>query len=92
MTGWVLRCFPSTDGVSGGLREPDLADTSLQLIFEIKASGLRGRGGAGFPSGLKYVSGMEPTTQPFKGSKQNVLWGQLANQGFVSLIIVAHEL
>lgn len=30
----------------------------LQLISEIKASGLRGRGGAGFPSGLKYVSGM----------------------------------
>ena len=30
--------------------------TSLQLISEIKASGLRGRGGAGFPSGLKYVS------------------------------------
>lgn len=27
-----------------------------QLISEIKASGLRGRGGAGFPSGLKYVS------------------------------------
>lgn len=24
------------------------------LIDEIKASGLRGRGGAGFPSGLKY--------------------------------------
>ena len=24
------------------------------LISEIKASGLRGRGGAGFPSGLKY--------------------------------------
>jgi NADH dehydrogenase (ubiquinone) flavoprotein 1 len=26
------------------------------LINEIKASGLRGRGGAGFPSGLKFVS------------------------------------
>jgi len=26
------------------------------LISEIKASGLRGRGGAGFPSGLKFVS------------------------------------
>lgn len=27
----------------------------LQLISEIKASGLRGRGGAGFPSGMKWV-------------------------------------
>lgn len=27
----------------------------VQLISEIKASGLRGRGGAGFPSGMKYV-------------------------------------
>ena len=26
------------------------------IINEIKASGLRGRGGAGFPSGLKWVS------------------------------------
>jgi NADH:ubiquinone oxidoreductase subunit F (NADH-binding) len=25
------------------------------IIGEIKASGLRGRGGAGFPSGLKWV-------------------------------------
>jgi NADH:ubiquinone oxidoreductase subunit F (NADH-binding) len=25
------------------------------IISEIKASGLRGRGGAGFPSGLKWV-------------------------------------
>ena len=27
------------------------------IIGEIKASGLRGRGGAGFPSGLKWVGG-----------------------------------
>lgn len=26
-----------------------------QIISEIKASGLRGRGGAGFPSGMKWV-------------------------------------
>ena len=29
------------------------------LINEIKASGLRGRGGAGFPSGLKFVKPRE---------------------------------
>lgn len=29
---------------------------NLQIISEIKASGLRGRGGAGFPSGMKWVS------------------------------------
>lgn len=31
------------------------------LINEIKASGLRGRGGAGFPSGLKFVSPPNPS-------------------------------
>ncbi|KAJ6161131.1 hypothetical protein N7470_004527 [Penicillium chermesinum] len=46
------------------------------LISEIKASGLRGRGGAGFPSGLKYVcyqlspstprSAIEPSFMNFK--------------------------
>jgi NADH dehydrogenase (ubiquinone) flavoprotein 1 len=30
------------------------------LINEIKASGLRGRGGAGFPSGLKFVRKPSP--------------------------------
>ena len=33
-----------------------LIDGNAQLISEIKASGLRGRGGAGFPSGMKWVS------------------------------------
>jgi NADH:ubiquinone oxidoreductase subunit F (NADH-binding) len=36
----------------------DLAD-GVQIISEVKASGLRGRGGAGFPSGLKWVCGMD---------------------------------
>ena len=31
------------------------ANAGLQIISEIKASGLRGRGGAGFPSGMKWV-------------------------------------
>ena len=34
------------------------------LINEIKASGLRGRGGAGFPSGLKFVSRPDMCTAP----------------------------
>jgi hypothetical protein len=32
------------------------------IISEIKASGLRGRGGAGFPSGMKWVSGRKEST------------------------------
>ena len=31
------------------------SDVLPQIISEIKASGLRGRGGAGFPSGMKFV-------------------------------------
>ena len=33
-----------------------------QIISEIKASGLRGRGGAGFPSGMKWVGNPPSTT------------------------------
>ena len=33
-----------------------LSNWYMQIIGEIKASGLRGRGGAGFPSGMKWVS------------------------------------
>lgn len=33
----------------------ELRTDDFQIISEIKASGLRGRGGAGFPSGLKWV-------------------------------------
>lgn len=45
MTGLVYSCQAS-----------DLVANSVtQLISEIKTSGLRGRGGAGFPSGMKWV-------------------------------------
>ena len=33
--------------------------SSEQIIEEIKASGLRGRGGAGFPTGLKWEAGLK---------------------------------
>ena len=47
--------------IDGALKRGDwhrtqdiLANGHDWIIDEIKASGLRGRGGAGFPSGLKY--------------------------------------
>ena len=45
--GWVKR------GGYEGLRKA-LAMTPEAIIEEIKASGLRGRGGAGFPTGMKW--------------------------------------
>ena len=38
----------------GGTPEAPRGMTSEQVIAEVKASGLRGRGGAGFPTGLKW--------------------------------------
>lgn len=55
--------FKDIGGYSGALngngKRMLICDSLLQLIGELKASGLRGRGGAGFPSGLKYVSGVD---------------------------------
>ncbi len=53
-TSWPLDSYLSRHGyetsraVLGGKYSPD------ELIGEVKASGLRGRGGAGFPTGLKW--------------------------------------
>ena len=51
---WSLETYEKLDGykawrkVLGGKMSPD------EIIEEVKASGLRGRGGAGFPTGLKW--------------------------------------
>lgn len=58
--------------------------TILQLISEIKASGLRGRGGAGFPSGLKYVSGGGGTA-PLPSGNDRLMRGKLYTIVFYEL-------
>jgi len=55
--GWIKR------GGYEGLKKA-LGMTREQVIEEVKASGLRGRGGAGFPTGLKWSFMPKEVTKP----------------------------
>ena len=52
--GWHLRDYESRDGYKALRKIIDEKITPEQVIAEMKASSLRGRGGAGFPTGLKW--------------------------------------
>jgi NADH-quinone oxidoreductase subunit F len=51
---WTLATYEKHDGYSAWRRVLAGEFTPEQIIDEVKASGLRGRGGAGFPTGLKW--------------------------------------
>ena len=52
--GWRLKDYEARDGYKALRRILDEKLTPEQVIAEVKNSGLRGRGGAGFPTGLKW--------------------------------------
>jgi len=51
---WTLEAYENVGGYQGLKRMLKEAMTPSDVIDEIKASGLRGRGGAGFPTGVKW--------------------------------------
>jgi len=51
---WTLATYEKFDGYEAWRKILAGKLTSEQVIEEVKASGLRGRGGAGFPTGLKW--------------------------------------
>ena len=60
-TVWITR-YVQTGGYKG-LRKA-LKMTPQEVIDEVKASGLRGRGGAGFPTGVKWSFVPQDTGKP----------------------------
>ncbi len=52
--GWRLEDYERRDGYRALRRILEEGLTPEQVIAEVKASSLRGRGGAGFPTGLKW--------------------------------------
>ena len=52
---WSLETYEKNAGYQAWRRILAGELTSEQVIEEVKASGLRGRGGAGFPTGLKWT-------------------------------------
>ena len=51
---WTLATYEKFDGYKAWRKILAGKLTPAQVIDEVKASGLRGRGGAGFPTGLKW--------------------------------------
>jgi NADH-quinone oxidoreductase subunit F len=51
---WTLATYEKHDGYKAWRKVLAGEMTPEQIIDEVKASGLRGRGGAGFPTGLKW--------------------------------------
>ena len=51
---WTLETYESQGGYEAWRKVLAGQLTPEEIIDEVKASGLRGRGGAGFPTGLKW--------------------------------------
>jgi NADH-quinone oxidoreductase subunit F len=65
---WTLKTYEANEGYQAWRSILKNQTPRIKIISELKASGLRGRGGAGFPTGLKW-SFMD---QEFKGQKSLV--------------------
>lgn len=70
---WTLAAYQRRGGYRA-MRKALLRMTPAEVMDQVKESGLRGRGGAGFPTGMKW-SFVPKTTR-----NRNIWWSTGTNQ------------
>ena len=73
---WTLAAYQRRGGYRA-MRKALLRMTPAEVMDQVKESGLRGRGGAGFPTGMKWSFVPQAETEIFGGQRGRIRAGDL---------------